>query len=133
MTVEVKEVPNEPIILFSVVLPHTPEDDVRAATQGTTEFKKKWGGHVYRVVDLSHFELNFSQAMMGMAAERGLEGGVNDLEISTIYIGSGEWVTFGVKAFQEQAQYGQTNVIHICSTVDEGLAFARAHIEQNKK
>jgi len=132
MTVEVKELPGEPIIVFHASLPHNPEDDIRIGLQGTVDFKKKMGAHVYRVIDLSKFNLTFSEAMMGMAAERNSEGGVNDPEVSTIYVGSGEWVTFGVKAFQEQAQYGKTNVIHVCSTVDEGIAFARADIEKKK-
>jgi hypothetical protein len=132
MTVEIKELPGEPIIVFYVRLPHTPEDDVRNSLEATAGFKKKIGGSVYRVVDLSAFNLSFSEAMMGMAAERGAEGGVNDPEVSTVYVGSSEMVKFGAKAFREQAQYGKTNVVFVCSTVDEGIAFARAEIAKKK-
>lgn len=132
MTIEIKELPGEPIIVFYVRLPHTPEDDVRNSLGATAGFKKKIGGSVYRVVDLSAFNLTFSEAMMGMAAERGAEGGINDADVSTIYVGSSEMVKFGAKAFQEQVQYGKTNVVFVCSTVDEGIAYARAEIAKKK-
>lgn len=131
MTLQVQELPSESIIVCTVGLPHTPEEDVRGSLQATIEFKQKMGGQVYRIVDLSQFDLSFSEAMMGMNAERGHEGGVSDNQVYTIYVGSGEWVQFGVKAFQEQEQYGATkNVLHICSTVDEALSFAREHMNQ---
>jgi hypothetical protein len=48
-------------------------------------------------------------------------------------VGFGEWVSFGVQAFQEQSQYGKTNILHICSSVDEAIAVARAEIAKHKK
>ncbi|NLX09244.1 MAG: hypothetical protein GXY36_06275 [Chloroflexi bacterium] len=129
---EIKELPGEPIIVFHVRLPHVPQDDVSETLKTTAEFKQKMGGHIYRIVDLSLFNLSFSDAMLGMAAERGAEGGVNDMEMSTIFVGSGEMVKFGAKAFQEQKQYGETNVVFVCSTVEEGIAFARAELAKEE-
>lgn len=130
MSVELKELPNEPIL---VVLTHPPLriEDGPIASQAVVVFKKKLGGHVWRVIDFSELDMTFSDAMLGMATEQGVEGGINDMDVSTIYIGSSEIVKFGVKAFQEQEQYGKTNVIGLFETVDEGIAFARADIKKH--
>ncbi len=133
MTVEIKELTGEPIIVCAIRLPHTPQDDVRMSQEAVSAFKKKMDGHVYRIIDLSQFNLSFSDAVMGMAADRNEDGGVNDPTISSIYVGSSEMVKFGAKAFQEQDQYGKTNVVHVCSTVDEGIAYARAELQKQQK
>jgi hypothetical protein len=132
MTVTIRELPNEPIIVFELHLPHTPEEDVTSSQKATSAFKKKMNQHIYRVVDMSFFNLSFTDAMMGMAADMNTDGGVNDPNVSTIYVGSGDMVKFGAKAFQEQTQYGKTNVVFVCSTIDEGITFARAEIQKKK-
>lgn len=128
MTLKIEELPDEAIIVCTINLPHVPAEDVRDTLQATASFKEKLGKKVYRIVDLSLFELSFSEAVMGMGAEKDAPGGINDPDVSTIYVGSGEWVTFGVKAFQEQEQYGETHILAICNTVDEALSAARADI-----
>lgn len=132
MTVAFQEYPTEGIILCTLGLPHDPMGDVNLTLEKVADYKKQVGKQVYRIVDLSKFNLTFSEAMMGMGAELNKEGGVNDSGVWTIYVGTGEWVQFGVKAFNEQAQYGKTYVLHVCESVDEGIAFARDHIAGKK-
>lgn len=127
MSIEIKQLPNEPIIVLKVVPPPVVPDDTITVTKEAASFKKKVGGHIYRIVDFSAFSKNFSFADLihGMAAELKVEGGINDMDVSSIFVGSDEWVVFGAKAFQEQDQYGPTNVKHICTTVEEAVEFAR--------
>ncbi|MBN2303183.1 MAG: hypothetical protein JXQ72_01820 [Anaerolineae bacterium] len=132
MTIELQELPGEPIITVAVRMPHDPQADVVLSLQAVSDFKKKRDGHVYRVVDLSLFDLSFSEAMVAMGVEVGKDGGINDPDVSTVYVGSGEWVQFGVKAFREQEQYGTVNILHLCETIEEGIAFARSDIEKKK-
>jgi hypothetical protein len=134
MPLEVKELTNEPIIVLSVLPPEGGPTEAAEGGRIVTEFKKKVGKHVYRILDFSVLseDISFSNLVTAMGAEMGMEGGIGDPEVSSIYVGSSQWVVFGAKAFQEQAQYGQTNVIHICGTVDEAIEFARADIESKK-
>lgn len=132
MAIEITEMPGEPIVLLAAKMPYEPDQDMEASLQAVRDFKKKIGGHIYRVVDLTHFELTFSQAMQSMAVERNVEGGINDDDVTTVYVGSGEWVEFGVKAFLEQAQYGKTNILKLCKTVEEGLAAAREDLAKRQ-
>lgn len=132
MTVAFKEFPDERMILCTLGLPHSPQQDVSETLEYVAQYKKKVGVPVYRVVDMTQFPLTFSEAMMGMGAELNHEGGVNDPDVRTVYVGTGEWVQFGVKAFNEQAQYGKTYILDICSSVEEGLASARADIAGKK-
>jgi hypothetical protein len=133
MTIIIKELENEPIIIIDLKLPHEPEVDVKASQEAATAFKKKRNQHIYRIIDMSFFNLSFTEAMMGMAADMNAEGGVNDKDISTIYVGSSDMVKMGATAVQQQSQYGATNVVCICSTVDEGIAFARADLQKKKE
>jgi hypothetical protein len=120
---------NSTIVVTAIPPPQFPDDVIKLA-QEVVNFKKEAGGHVYRILDFTRLPMSFSDLIMGMGADRNAEGGINDPEVSTIFVGSGEWVEFGVKAFREQAQYGQTNVKHICASVDEALAFVQ---EDRKK
>lgn len=94
--------------------------------KAVSDFKKEMGTHIYRVVDISAMPSTLGMTIEAMAADMNPDGGVNDMGITSIYIGSGEWVKFGAKAFQEQQQYGPTNVKAVVSTVDEAMAFIRA-------
>ncbi len=134
MSIQTKLLPNEPIIVVSIMNPIEVPEDVLSSVQASAKFKHEQGGHIYRILDftlLGH-DLPFSTLVQGMSFELKADGGINDVDVSTIYIGSTEWVLFGAAAFKNQPQYGQTNVIHICGTVDEGIAFARADIEKKK-
>lgn len=128
-TMEVNELPDEHIIVFNMFSAKG-SDDVQKVLKQVADFKHKVGGHVYRIIDFTQVasSIAFSDLVQAMALEMNVEGGINDGEVSTIYVGSNEWIQFGAKAFQTQAQYGKTNVIHICGSTDEALAFARKTI-----
>jgi len=77
--------------------------------------------------------VKFSDLVMAMASDMNPDGGINDPDVSTIYIGSGELLSFGAKAFQEQKQYGPTNIKALVATLDDAIAFARTDIASKKK
>jgi hypothetical protein len=126
MSIETTHLPEDYTILVTIIPPPKFPDDVINLSQEVVSFKKAVGGHIYRILDFTKLPMTFSDLVMGMGSDRNTEGGINDPDVSTIFIGSGEWVEFGVKAFREQAQYGETNVKHVCISVDEALAFVRA-------
>jgi hypothetical protein len=126
MSIAITRLSDDKTILIAVFPPPRIPDDVTNLAQEVVNFKKAVGGHIYRVLDFTKLPMSFSDLVMGMGSDRNAEGGINDPDVSTVFVGSGEWVEFGVKAFREQAQYGQTNVKHICASVDEALAFVRA-------
>lgn len=125
MTIELTEMPEEPILKIVVQHPFDSEKDLSDTLDAVAAFQRKMGSHVYRIVDLTNFNLTFPELMGAMAFDRNKDGGINDPQVSTIYVGSGEWVEFGVTALKEQDQYGDTNVIGLCGSVDEALAVAR--------
>jgi hypothetical protein len=134
MSTRAVKIDNKPIIVITIIPPPVVPDDVLSVAKYVTEFKREVKTHVYRILDFSVFgdDFTFTDLVQGMAAERGLEGGINDMEVSSIYVGSSQWVVFGADAFQKQSQYGQTNVVHIAATVDEAIEYARAEVEKNK-
>ncbi len=132
MANKVKEMPNEPIIVISVLPPERGPEEAKEMLKVVTDFKHKIGGHVYRILDFSVLSegISFSNLILAMGVELKQEGGINDEDVSTIYVGSSQWVVFGAKAFQEQPQYGKTNVVLVCESVEEALAFAREDIKK---
>ncbi len=134
MSISQTSLPGEPILIVSIVPPLKSPDDVQASIQASAEFKKAQGGHVYRILDFKSLgqDLPFSALVNGMAQGLKTDGGVNDPDVSTIYVGSTEWVVFGVKALQNQAQYGPTNVLTLCESVDEAIAAARADMKRRE-
>ena len=131
MSIKTTNLPGEPILIISMVQPLKTSDEADV-NQASAEFKNAEGQHIYRILDFKSLggDVPFSEMMSGMAQGLNAEGGVNDPDVSTIVVGSTEWVVFGAKAIQDQAQYGQTNVVHLCGSVDEGIEFARAAIKR---
>jgi hypothetical protein len=135
MSIQTRHLPNEPIIVVSIMNPVKIPDDVIASVQAAAEFKRERGTHIYRVIDFTTLgeDLPFSSLVNGMVFELKAEGGINDKDVSTIYVGSTEWVLFGAAAFKNQQQYGETNVLHICGSEEEGIEHARKVIAGKKQ
>ncbi len=135
MTTEIRILPNEPIIIFKMMPPPKMPDDVVAVHSNTAKLKHETGLHVYRITDFTPYgdSLPFSSMVQGMAEELHVEGGINDMEVSSIYIVSGKIASLGVDAFRNQPQYGKTNILQVCANVDEAIGYARADIASKKK
>jgi hypothetical protein len=133
MSIDIKRMPEDRAILIVMLPPPVIPKDTVDLQQAVSGFKKEIGGHVYRIVDLTKMPVKFSDLVMAMASDMNPDGGINDPDVSTIYIGSGELLSFGAKAFQEQKQYGPTNIKALVATLDEALAFARTDTANKKK
>lgn len=131
MSIKKTALPGEPILIISMVPPLNVSDEA-ATTQASAEFKRAEDRHIYRILDFKSLggDVTFSELVSGMAQGLNEEGGVNDPDISTVVVGSTKWVVFGAEAIRNQAQYGQTNIVHLCGSVEEGIEFARASIER---
>jgi hypothetical protein len=135
MSIQVKPLDNEPIIVMHIMPPSEIPGDVLGTIKACADFKRAKGGHVYKILDFTTLgeDLPFANLVNGMVFETKVEGGINDMDVSTIYVGSTEWVLFGAAAFKNQKQYGETNVVHICGTVEEAITFARNDITSKKQ
>jgi hypothetical protein len=134
MSIKVTKIPQDAIIVCSIVPPVKLPGDVLDCLKETVQFKKEVNKHVYRIVSFIELgqDLPFGELVQGMGIEIKAEGGINDMEISSIYVGSTEWVVFGADAYRNQSQYGEVNVIHICSSVDEAIEVARKHMKSKE-
>ena len=113
-------------IILEAVPPSKFPDDPIANLEEAKKFKEHIGGHIYRLIDLSAVsaDYTFSDVMIGMATERGKEGGADDPDVTTIFVGFGDVVELGAKSLQEQEQYGKGDV-HLFNSQDEALRYIR--------
>ncbi len=125
MAVNVQRLPNEPIVVITMIPPVNPMQDAPRASQEAFKLKQECGGHVYRILDFSQVKLTFSDLVMGMAEDSHQPGGMADKDVTTVFIGSGELVAFGVKSFAEQKQYGLVNPTQLFTSLDAALADIR--------
>ena len=94
------------------------------------KLKNELGRAVYRIIDVTTMDLTFPDMTAAMAAERGLEGGSGDPDVTTCFVGSGALVEIGTKALAEQDQYGKGNV-KMFTSVDDAVDFIRGDVEDN--
>ena len=110
MTVEVTRHPKLPVVYLKIVQPVQVPGDIETNMKEGLKLKSELGGHVYRIIDVREMNLSFSDMMVAMATDRKGEGTLDDSDVTTLYVGGGDLVAFGVKALAEQDQYGQLGV-----------------------
>lgn len=129
MPLKIYPMPDERILIIEMYTPADPMKDGMAELQAVNEFKQKAGGHIVRILDFTHAEVKFADMIQGMASEKGLPGGINDPDVSTVFVALGDIAQLGVEALREQDQYGDIrNVVGLFQTRDEALAASRAEI-----
>lgn len=134
MPLKIHPMPDEAILIIEMFTPADPVKDGIAQLQAAVDFKQKVGGHIIKILDFTHAEVKFSDMMQGMASEKGLPGGINDPDLSTIFVIQGDIPQLGVEALKEQDQYGEVrNVIGHFQTRDEALVAARAEMAKRQK
>ena len=130
MSIKVEKYPDIHTVLITMQEPLIVPDDAVGALATSAAFKKEQGCHIYRIMDFTQVNLNFSDMMVGMATEKGHEGGLYDPDVSTIFIGSGELVELGVEALKNQPHYQGANVAGLVRTREEALEIARKLAEE---
>jgi len=121
MSIKVEQFPDKNIVLTYVAPLSVPADAI-TALQESSKFKQEMGGTCYRILDFTQANLNFSDMVVGMAFEKGHDGGVYDANVPNIFIGSGELVKLGVESLATQEHYQGANVKGLYASREEALA-----------
>jgi hypothetical protein len=122
MTVEVKQLGDEPIVIATIYDPVNMETDPVENREKSNAVARKFDGPVYRITDFSNFELTFSQLVGGLAEDiKNSEDNIRHL-----FVGSGDLVAMQVEA-AKQDQYGGQDV-KLFTSVNAAIAYARDHL-----
>ena len=126
MSITVKRLTDEPIVIVTFAMPFDPENDLRQVTQEVAAILKEVDPPLYRIDDVSTLEIDFSQMVQAMGtATRNVPGSVTDPNIQMIFVGEGIFhlVTQSLK----QDQYGSIDA-DIFAALDEALQHVRKQI-----
>lgn len=118
---------NHPIVLFEMQDPFQPDVDTLACAEHAAALQEELGGMVYRIIDVSKLDVQFSDMMLAMGVEREAKGGAADPNITTCFVGSTELVQLGTSALAQQEQYGKGRV-SLFESVDAALGFIQADL-----
>ncbi len=122
MTVVVKQVGDEPIILCTIYEPVDMSVDPQKNRDLSNAIARKFTSPVYRIIDFTHFELTFEQLVAGLSEDTRF----SESNVVMLVVGKDELVQFQVDAMAQE-QYGGREA-HYFTSVDDALAFARQHI-----
>ncbi len=125
MSIQVEKFNEIRTILITFSEPLQTPDDAQQALAESAAYKAELGAPICRILDFSQARLNLSNMMVGMAFERGKEGGTYDHDVANIFVGSDEMVELGVSALQGQEQYQGANVKGLYASPEEALDHAR--------
>ncbi|HEX3049029.1 MAG TPA: hypothetical protein VHP83_00120 [Aggregatilineaceae bacterium] len=129
MGLRIEELTPEPIIIITGLDPVS-RDDPLAVLAAVSRFKRLVSRHIYRIIDLTYLTFDFDYVIYGMVKDTG-EGGIDDPNVTTIYVGTHELVQYGVDLFKkENARFGDTHSIFLFSSREEALAYARGEINE---
>ncbi|MBI5958384.1 MAG: hypothetical protein HY866_06610 [Chloroflexi bacterium] len=129
MAMQISRLTDFPVIIFDFSGSFDPEKDIEAILQEVIVFKKERSGGVYRVLDLTKMQLNFSDMMVAMAVERGRDGGANDSDVTTIFAATGDLYTMGVESLRGQEQYGKV-MVHMFPTREAAMDFVKSDFKK---
>ena len=129
MTVEATRHPELPVVHLKMKQPLQMPGDVQTNAAEGQKLKQEVGGHVYRIIDVREAGLTFSDMMVGMSTDKSGEGTLDDPDVTTIFLGDGELVEFGVKALAEQDQYGKLGV-KLFSSEEDAYDFVREDMQK---
>lgn len=123
MTVVVKQVGNEPIILCTIYEPVDMSVDPQKNRDLSNTIARKFTVPVYRIIDFTNFELTFEQLVAGLSEDIRF----SESNIVMLIVGRDELVKFQTDVMAQQ-QYGGREA-HYFTSVDDALAFARKRIQ----
>lgn len=129
MALQISRLTDLPVIIFDYTGSINPEKDIDTTLQEVVAFKKERGGGVYRVIDLTKMQLNFSDMMVAMAVERGRDGGANDPDVTTVFAATGDLYSMGVESLRGQEQYGKV-MVHMFPTREAAMDFVKSDFKK---
>ncbi len=123
MTVKVVETNDQTRTIVLEIIPPiaVPADPMNTADLAH-EYQKKLGAKIFRILDFTRSELDFSNMIQGMAIEIGRPGGQSDENVTSFYVGGkDELIELGVHALETQQQY-QASEVRVWASIDEAKA-----------
>lgn len=130
MSIRTQRLQDLPAILLDIQEPFDPKEDVTRSAQEAARLQQELDRPIYRIIDLSKVDMEFSEMIVAMGNERKQAGGSSDPNITTCFVGSSDVVRMGTKALAEQDQYGKGKV-SLFTSVNEAIAFIREDIRRN--
>lgn len=122
MTIVVEQLDNEPIIVATIFEPVDMAVDPQKNRDLCNEIARKYKGKVYRIIDFTHFELTFSQMVMGLAEDIRL----SERNIVPLVVGNTNLVRLQAEAMKQE-QYGGFEA-KVFTHVDAAIAYAREQL-----
>ncbi len=122
MTIVVEQLDNDPIIVATIFEPVDMAVDPQKNRELCNEIARKYEGKVYRIIDFTHFELTFSQMVMGLAEDIRL----SERNIVPLIVGNTNLVRLQAEAMKQE-QYGGFEA-KVFTSVDAAIAYAREQL-----
>lgn len=122
MTVEIKQLPGEPIVIASIYEPIDMSVDPKTNRDECNAIARQTDGPLYRITDFSNFTLTFAQMVGGLAEDIKF----SEANIVHLMVGSTDMVKMQADAVKQE-QYGARDV-QLFASVDEAIAYAREQI-----
>jgi hypothetical protein len=124
MPVSVEKLPDEPIIVATVV-GHFDVKMARELFQKSAEMAQGIDGHYYRVTDARQMDIGFGEMMKVIEeASRGDPGSTRDRNVSVVLVGTNDMLKLFADMMKLR-QYGATPT-PIFKSMDEALSHIRA-------
>lgn len=127
MSVSVKKLPGEPIVIVTYTMPFKGKDDVNAANAGVADLITRVEGDLYRIADLSTVTIEWNELIRALQeATHRKEGTLRDSRVHSIFVGEDQGVVMAVNSLKQQ-QYGGIDAKWF-ATLNEALEYARNEI-----
>jgi hypothetical protein len=126
MPTKTEQISNLPIVVCHMLPPLTMPQDAENIIVDTIALMEKIKRPIYRVMDFTTTNLQFSDMVVGMSYDKGKKGGTYDPDITTIFVGSDELVKFGTEAMMNQDHFKGAHVAGLATSVDEAIEMARS-------
>ncbi len=128
MPVSTVQLPHEPIIVVTTVAPFDPTKEMEATGRQFMELAQAIAGPIYRIIDISQWEMTFNDLVTVMA-EDVRSGADSDPNIHSVLVGTSAMAALGSKSAQQQ-QYGGKH-IPLFGSMDEALVYVRAELAKH--
>jgi hypothetical protein len=120
MPVNVKQIPQQPIVVITITEPYNRLKEAPVAEQQFQALTATIQGTIYRILDVTGWRIPFDDLVNALASDtRGGTGA--DPRIRSIMVGTSEMAALAAKSMK-QKQYGGREML-LFASMDEALAF----------
>ncbi len=121
---------DQPVIIVTISDPYDQTADTGPAVKQFDAFVQQMPGHIYRLIDISHWSMSF-QDVVEVLARDSREGAKTSLNarMTTIIVGTSEMAKFSANA-TGQRQYGYAKQAVIFGSMEEALAHVQSELDK---